>query len=209
MKGKINSRKSGLLFIGLCLAVFLTAGVVIVAGQGSYSSGSYAIGPSASVSYPQSSATSGSGALVSTTPSSDRAYCVRMGYLYRTNAGVNNGQPICQFSDYSWCDANAYATGKCGLGNSATGFYNPYGIYYPYLYDYPYYYNYPYIMTPGQSINACTNAGGNVSSVHTPYGDVDVCKFPNGNIMNLYGAYNGLLGDSWYYYANNYLNAPV
>lgn len=132
-----------------------------------------------------------------------------MGYLYRTNPGVNGNQPICQFSDYSWCDANAFATGKCGASTSATGFYNPYGVYYPYFYDYPYYGGYTYPrMTPGQSIDACTSAGGNVTSVHTPYGDVDVCRFPNGNIMDLYGLSNGLLGDNWYYYAYSYLNAP-
>ena len=35
MKGKLNSRKSGLLVVGLFMAVVLTAGVATVAGQGS------------------------------------------------------------------------------------------------------------------------------------------------------------------------------
>jgi hypothetical protein len=68
-------------------------------------------------------------------------------------------------------------------------------------------YSYPG-LTPGDSIDACTSAGSNVTSVHTPYGDVDVCKFPNGNIMDLFGLYNGIQGDNWYNYAYNYLNAP-
>jgi putative hemolysin len=209
MKGKLNSRKSGLLVFGLCLAVFLAASVVTVAGQGSYSSGSNATGPSASVSSPQSSAPSGSNAPVSSTSGSDRTYCVSMGYLYRTNPGVNGNQPICQLSDYSWCDANAFATGKCGASIGATGFNNSYGNYYPYFYDYPYSNNYPYTgTTPGAAIDACTGSGGNVTNVHTPYGDVDVCKFPNGNIMDLNGLYNGFSGDKWYYYAYNFLNAP-
>lgn len=208
MKGKLNSGKSGLLVVGLFMAVVLTVGIATVVGQG-YSTGSYTPSSPASVSNPQGSAVSGS-APATSTASSDRTYCVSMGYLYRTTPGVNGGQPICQFSDYSWCDANAFATGKCGATNSANGFYNPYGTYYPYFYDY-----YPYSsgnyypgQTPGQAIDACTSAGGNITSVHTPYGDVDVCKFPNGSIMDLYGMYNGLLGDNWYYYAYNYLNAP-
>ena len=132
-----------------------------------------------------------------------------MGYLYRTTPGVNGGQPICQFSDYSWCDANAFATGKCGANIGSNGFYNPTATTI---------HTSTTILTPAairildrllaQSIDACTSGGGSVSSVHTPYGDVDVCKFPNGNIMDLYGMYNGLLGDNWYYYAYNFLNAP-
>lgn len=208
MKDKLNSRKSGILVVGLLMAVVLAVGIATVAGQG-YSSGSYAPSTPASVSPPQSSAAYGSAAPASSTSSSDRTYCVSMGFLYRTNPGVNNNQPICQISDISWCDANAFATGKCGATTSTNGFYNPYGIYYPYYYDYPYYSGYSYPgQTPGQSIDACTSAGGNVSTVHTPYGDVDVCKFPNGNIMDLYGMYDGLLGDNWYYYAYNYLNSP-
>jgi putative hemolysin len=179
MKGKRNSRKSGLLVVGLFIAVVLTAGVAIVAGQGSSSSGS------------------------------DRTYCVSMGYLYRTTPGANGGQPICQFSDTSWCDANAFATGKCSASVSSNGFYNPYGNYYPYFYDYPYSSGYSYPgQTPGATIDACTSGGGTISSVHTPYGDVDVCKFPNGNIMDLYGMYNGIRSDNWYYYAYNWLNSP-
>ena len=208
MKCKLNSGKSGLLVIGLLMTVVLTVGVATVAGQG-YSSGSYAPGTPASVSSPQSPVVSASTAPVSSSSGSDRTYCVSMGYLYRTTPGVNGGQPVCQFSDYSWCDANSFTTGKCGANVGSNGFYNPYGNYYPYFNDYPYSSGYSYPgLTPGQSIDACTSRGGSVSSVHTPYGDVDVCKFPNGNIMDLYGMYNGLLGDNWYYSAYNYLNAP-
>jgi putative hemolysin len=207
MKDKLNSRKSGLLAAGLIIAVVLSVGVAIVAGQGY--SGSYSTGSPASVSPPQSSAAYGSAVPASSTTSSARTYCVSMGYLYRTTPGANGNQPICQFSDYNWCDASAFANGKCGTGVSSNGFYNQYGNYYPYFYDNPYYTGYSYPgQTPGQAIDACTGSGGNVTSVHTPYGDVDVCKFPNGNIMDLYGMYNGIQGDNWYSYAYNFLNAP-
>jgi putative hemolysin len=195
MKGKLNLRISGLLVVGLFIAVVLVIGVATVAGQGTYSLGSNESSSSAAT------ATSSSG--------SDRTYCVSMGYLYRTSPGINGGQPICQFSDYSWCDASDFATGKCSANIGANGFYNPYGNYYPYFYEYPYYNGYYYSgLTPGESIDACTSAGGTISSVHTPYGDVDVCKLPNGDIIDLYGMYSGILGDNWYYHAYNWLNAP-
>jgi len=157
MKGKLNSRKSGLLVVGLCLSVILTASTVIVAGQGSYSSGSYATGSSVSASYPQSSALSGSNAPISSASGSDRTYCVSMGYLYRTYPRVNGGQPICQFSDYSWCDAMPSLQESATQAPFANGFYNSYGKYYPYFYDYPYSNNYPYTgTTPSAATDACT-----------------------------------------------------
>jgi putative hemolysin len=72
----------------------------------------------------------------------------------------------------------------------------------------------------------CEKMGGGVSSVHTPYGDVDLCVFPYGNSIDLRslvdggfyngfynGPYNGIYngygsGDNWYYWAYPWLNAP-
>jgi putative hemolysin len=188
MKGKLNSRESGLLVVGLCLSVILTASTVIVAWQGSYSSGSYATGSSVSASYPQSSALSGSNVPISSASGSDRTYCVSMGYLYRTNPRVMAASQICQFSDYSWCDAmpplQESAAPAPLLTASTIHMENTIHT----SNDYPYSNNYPYTgTTPGAATDACTGRGGNVTSVHTPYGDVDVCKFPNGDIMDLYG----------------------
>ncbi len=135
--------------------------------------------------------------------SSDETYCVDSGYLYRTIQGVNNGQGICQFTDYTWCDAHAFATGQCNV--NSFGFYNPYGYYYPYSNFYGASYS---GLTPGEAIDSCTNSGGQVESVHTPYGDVDVCAFPGGRTVDLYRLYNGALGNYWPYYAYSWLNSP-
>ncbi len=95
---------------------------------------------------------------------------------------------------------HAFVTGKCGANILLTASTIHMENNYPYFYDYPYSNNYPYTgTTPGAATDACTGIGGNVTSVHTPYGYVDVCKFPNGDIMDLYGLYNGFQGDSWYY----------
>ncbi len=135
--------------------------------------------------------------------SSDENYCVSSGYLYRAVPGINDGQGICQFTDNTWCDAQAFATGQCKV--NYYGFSNPYGLYYPYSY----FYGVPYAeLTPGDAIDSCTNNGGKVESLHTPYGDVDVCSFPDGRIVDLYGHYNGVLGDYWPYYAYSWLNTP-
>jgi hypothetical protein len=190
MTGKLNKWKLGFLFAGLCTVVIL-ATVLTVAGQGTYSSGSY----------PSVSSASGSSASTPSTSSSDRAYCVGLGYLYRSAPGINNGQGFCQFGGNSWCDAHTFATGSCSP--SSYGFSNPYGNYYPYYYS-----AYPYGQNYGGSINSCQDYGGSMQSIHTPYGDVNECVYPNGSPMNSYGPYDGYLGDNWYYYAYNYLNSP-
>ena len=190
MTGKLNRWKLGFLFTGLCIVVIL-ASALTVAGQGTYSSGSY----------PSVSSASGSMASTQSTSSSDRAYCVGLGYLYRTAPGIDNGQGFCQFGGNSWCDAHTFATGSCSP--SSYGFHNPYGYYYPYYYS-----AYPYGQNDGGSINSCQDYGGRVESIHTPYGDVNECVYPNGSAMNFYGPNDGYLGDNWYYYAYNYLNSP-
>jgi putative hemolysin len=143
----------------------------------------------------------GQGPLSSSTASTDRSYCVDMGYLYRTAPGINNGQGFCQF-DGSWCDAHSFATGSCGTINS--GFLNPYGYYYPY------YYNayYPYGLNYGGSIASCSSYNGSVQTIHTPYGDFDQCVLPDGRAIDLYGLHNGYPGDVWYSTAYSFLNPP-
>lgn len=195
MTGKLNTWKMRFLFAGLCVALVLSSATT-AAGQGTYSSGSY----------PQFSSASGSPAPAASSSSSDRAYCVGQGYLYRTAPGINNGQGFCQFGGISWCDAHAFATGSCSP--SSYGFYNRYGYYYPYYYSV-----YPYGLNYGGSINSCQDFGGSVKSIHTPYGDVNECVYPNGNVMDIYsgfygGPYDGYLGDNWNYFAYSFLNSP-
>ena len=53
----------------------------------------------------------------------DRAHCVSTGNLYATTPGINNGKPVCQFADRTWCDAHAFFTGNCS-GNSRSYYAN-------------------------------------------------------------------------------------
>jgi putative hemolysin len=178
MISKSNQWKREFLLTGFCFAV--VASIMLIAeGQVSYNLGSSTQGTS--------------------TTSSDRAYCIGSGYLYRTDPAINNGQGFCQF-DGSWCDAHAFATGSCGA--STSGFFNPYGYYYPY------YYSVYYPSGMNYSTNSCSSYGGSIQTIHTPYGDVDRCILPNGNVLDLNGLYDGYLGDSWYYWAYSFLNAP-
>ena len=140
----------------------------------------------------------------------DRAYCVSMGYLYTTSPGVNSGKGVCQFPDNSWCDGHAFFTGDCTNANSA---YNPY------------FYNNPQgALDIADATKACQKNGGRVENVHTAYGDVNLCVFPDGSSVDLRGLYNGVYGgnygpyygyyngiygtDNWYYWAYSWLNAP-
>ncbi len=178
-------------------------------------------------------------------PGPEGAYCVNSGYLYATVPGVNNGKPICQFPDNSWCDAHAYFIGNCTP--SLSGYISPSGyiatggiitpngavaagsVYNPYAIN-PYYYNNPAYANVTQSAldiadetKTCQSIGGRVQSVHTTYGDVNLCIFPDGSSISLpelaSGVYAGAPGpvvtingvpvdDNWYYYAYSWLNAP-
>jgi putative hemolysin len=128
------------------------------------------------------------------TPDPDRAYCVKMGYLYRETPGLNDGRGICEFPDSTWCDCQAFHEGKCSA--------NPYSHFSPNFYN------------EGQSgqhtaaVNLCQSSGGSVRNVHTPYGDVDVCIFPNGRTVDLWALYGKATGDDWLYYAHSWLSAP-
>jgi len=127
---------------------------------------------------------------------SARTYCVKMGYLYRASPGINSGQGVCEFPDKTWCDAQAYYQGTCSRVLSPN-------IYPAYVYG-----------TSGQPISSgealCQSSGGSLRSVHTPYGDVTLCVFPNGRTCDIRslvsGSCNGV--DSWTVYARSWLDAP-
>jgi putative hemolysin len=124
----------------------------------------------------------------------DRAYCVQMGYLYRETSSLNNGMGICEFPDSTWCDCRAFYEGKCSA--------NLYARHSPNFYN------------AGQSgqhtaaVNLCQSSGGSVRNIHTPYGDVDVCAFPDGRTVDLWALYGRATGDDWLYYAHSWLSAP-
>ena len=225
-----NSGKLKLFLTGLFIAVILASSMLAVSGQ----------------------------VLTASAPGPEGAYCVNTGYLYATVPGVNNGKPICQFPDNSWCDAHAYYAGNCTpsfsgyispSGYVATGgivtpsgvvvpsSVYPSGVYNPYATN-PYYYNNPAYANVTQSAldiadetKTCQKIGGNVQQVHTTYGDVNLCVFPDGSSLDLpqlaSGAYSGVypgvysgvpgpvvydngipFNDSWFYYAYSWLNAP-
>jgi len=75
-----------------------------------------------------------------------------------------------------------------------------------------------------------SEAGGRVENVHTAYGDVNLCVFPDGSSVDLRGLYNGVYngdygefynrpyngyydgiygGNNWYYWAYSWLNATL
>ncbi len=119
------------------------------------------------------------------------SHCVQMGYLYKSSPGMNNGQGICEFPDKTWCDAQAFYTGQCGPRLS------------PNLVS-----SSGNMLSPSAS-TLCQNAGGYLRSVHTPYGDVTLCVFPNGRTCDIQSLYNGMCGgDGWLGYAQSWLNAP-
>jgi putative hemolysin len=124
------------------------------------------------------------------------AYCVKMGYLYKSGTSENGGQGMCQFHDNSWCDSQAYYEGRCGPSISAN-------IFPSYAYGSSY---------PGTSSaeGLCSRSGGSLRSVHTPYGDVTLCVFPNGSTCDLQSLASGNCGgvDYWTIYARSWLNAP-
>ncbi len=155
----------------------------------------------------------------------DRGHCVGNGYLYTTNPAVNGGRPICQFPDGSSCDAHAFFTGNCS-GPGASSPYNP-----------TYYASGQGALDIASGTKECQRLSGGVQSVHTSYGDVNLCVFPDGSTMDLRALANGAYGyygpypygtypygtyssgtypyyyyspyrDNWYYSAYAWLNSP-
>jgi putative hemolysin len=159
MTGNFNNGKSWFKLASLCAVVFLSTCSLNVMGQ------------------------------VIDTSGPDRAYCVDTGNLYATTPGVNNGKPVCQFSDNSWCDAHAFFTGNC-TGNSR--------------------FNSPLSgLDLADATKTCQTNGGRVENVHTPYADVNLCVFPDGSSVDLRSlnsaVNNGIYGmpDNRIYYTSN------
>jgi len=129
--------------------------------------------------------------------SSDAAhsYCVSSGYLYSTSPGVNGGQGVCVFPDKSWCDASGFYQGNCGPSLSPNIFPG-------------------YATGTGSVVTAspeaiCRSSGGSMKSVHTPYGDILMCVFPDGTTCDSKALSEGRCGaDYWTIYAQSWLNAP-
>jgi len=192
MTFELKNRKRTFLFAVLGIAVFLATGVLAAAGQGIDTSGP------------------------------DSAYCTGMGYLYTTKPGINNDHAVCQFPDGTWCDAHAFFTGDCAAPTNVSYnpnlyinpyTYNPYPFSNPYNYYNPYRYNNPQgALDIAAASKTCQKSGGAVQSVHTSYGDVNMCVFPDGSYIDLMalrnGIHGGFYGDNWYYYAYSWLNAP-
>jgi len=124
-----------------------------------------------------------------------RSYCVRSGYLYSTSQGINGGQGICKFPDNSWCDAQAFFQGDCSRGLTPSIF--------------PSYVSGSDGMWTETAAKICRNNGGSLRSIHTPYGDITVCAFPDGRDCDLKSLAEGRCGgDSWMLYARSWLDAP-
>ncbi len=217
---KLDSYISALLIKTLGCMVLLCVAIPTFVGQGVYEQGMN--GPGQSVNtLEQGTDTSGP----------DSAYCTGNGYYYTVTPGVNNGKAICQFPDGKWCDAHAYFTGDCAtstneypnpnlalnpnLPYNLNPYNNPVVAGNPYAYYSPMQYNDPQgALDIADATKTCQQYGGVVQRVHTPYGDVNACTFPNGNYVDLMGLNNaiygggGFPGDNWYYYAYSWLNAP-
>jgi putative hemolysin len=197
---KLNIRAFVILWTLICIFVFPSIGQPIYASQGF------------------------------DTSAPDSAHCTSMGYLYTTVSGVNNGKPICQFPDGTSCDAHSFFLGNCTFSqNSYSNAYpynNPLGSYYPY--NNPQGYN-PYFKNDPQgaldiadATKNCEKMGGSVGSVHTPYGDLNLCNFPYGGTIDLSslvnggffgGPYSGIYGGypsgyNGYYLTFPWLNSP-
>jgi putative hemolysin len=122
---------------------------------------------------------------------SAQSYCVKMGYLYRglpANGGV---EERCIFPDSTYCEANAFFNGTC----ARTPFPSPYSYVYSGNADW----------SP-QARRLCSDSGGSLREVHTPYGDVVMCTFPSGSVCDIRSLLAGTCGDNWLSYAYGWLH---
>jgi putative hemolysin len=125
-----------------------------------------------------------------------RSHCVSSGYLYRITPSVNGGQPVCSFPDNSWCDVNEFYKGSCGPRITAN-----------ILPSYAFETDTQKATKSMQEI--CFSSGGKMKSIHTPYGDIAVCTFPDGTTCDARTISEGRCGmDEWMIYARSWLNAP-
>ncbi len=124
-----------------------------------------------------------------------RSYCVKSGYLYSLSPGVNGGQGMCVFPDASWCDSQAFFLGTCSRS--------------PRPNILPGYVSESAGMYTQSADTICRRSGGSLRSVHTPYGDITVCAFPDGRTCDLLSLSEGRCGgDRWLAYARSWLDAP-
>jgi len=122
-----------------------------------------------------------------------QSYCVKMGYLYRALPLADGAEERCVFPDGTYCEANAFFSGSC----TRTPFPSPY----------PYVYSGNADWVP-QARSMCLNSGGSLREVHTPYGDVVMCAFPDGSVCDIRSLLSGMCGNDWLSYAYGWLNAP-
>lgn len=125
-----------------------------------------------------------------------RSYCVKMGYLYHSSPGINDGKGVCEFPNKSWCDAQAYYHGTCGPSIAPS--------------IYPAYVSGSNVQPTPSAETLCRRSGGYLQSVHTPYGDITICAFPDGRTCDLQSLANGTCRgvDYWTVYARSWLDAP-
>ena len=204
--------KNGLVI--LCVLAFISLSALVCSGQleYNYNAPQYI----AAQPVPAGQTTSST---VTSNPTQESNYCVAMGYLYTTNPTLNGGRGVCVFSDNTYCDAHLFYTGNCSPSPYIS--YNPYVYYNPYVETYnPYLSNVTLTgLDLAEATSSCRVSGGIVQSVHTPYGDVDMCVFPDGSsvdLRDLYyntfggptGTYYGPYSDNWFYTAYAFLNSP-
>jgi putative hemolysin len=124
-----------------------------------------------------------------------RSYCVKSGYLYSTSPGTNDGQGMCTFPDKSWCDSRAFFQGACSRSLTPNIL--------------PGYVSESESTYTQSAATICRSSGGILRSVHTPYGDITMCAFPDGRTCDLKSLAEGRCGgDSWLVYARSWLDAP-
>jgi putative hemolysin len=124
-----------------------------------------------------------------------RSYCVKSGYLYSSSPGVNGGQGMCVFPDKRWCDSQAFFRGTCSRDLKPNIL--------------PGYVSGSEGMWAQSAESICRSSGGILRSVHTPYGDITMCAFPDGRTCDLKSLAEGRCGgDMWQVYARSWLDAP-
>ena len=124
-----------------------------------------------------------------------RSYCVKSGYLYSTSPGTNGGQGMCTFPDKSWCDSQAFFQGACSRSLRPNIL--------------PSYVSDSEGLWTQSAATICRSSGGSLRSVHTPYGDITMCAFPDGRTCDLKSLAEGRCGgDRWLVYARSWLDAP-
>lgn len=124
-----------------------------------------------------------------------RSYCVKSGYLYSSSPGVNGGLGMCVFPDKSWCDSLAFFRGTCNRSLKPNIL--------------PGYVSESEGMWAQSAESICRGSGGSLRSVHTPYGDITMCAFPDGRTCDLKSLAEGRCGgDMWLVYARSWLDAP-